>query len=531
MSILTPDIARSIVQSGIETSMYPRGKEVPEDDKTCIKHAEELLELSVQIGNIAKVAGESNAPNWPSAKQMIIAAGLDPDHVLAHGLPQDDDAPTEQPQTTAQAAPEPAPAPEPAAPAPVPQPVQAVATPSAPAVQEVSPPSTPPAEPAPAVQDPMASLTKADDHVPLPVPQFHEIWQGPDPQTPPMRVVEARGDKVLVEFKGVAGQHEVPRAFLATRIAEAPRPGDADYVGPQPAPPVGSGNPVEQQVAPTQYATGGFISGQGSVEQSDPFTKVMTAPVEQVVAQQQPAPVAVQPVQVSPIQPISVPSPDTPRTTGGFPVAEPQPAPVEPVQQAVPADQQQVTVTGMVAREEAVQGEIVTPATVDPEFPLHNTDGDAQYKDLLDEVQSRHSPAGMPIPRDLTVDLPIIPEDLTKVQDEEARAFYSLYNALAARARYLHDLEAGFARACGLLYEHHRRVAIKEARSELGKESTLEEVKINAELDETVTKWRERRDKHNAEAAAFKTFFDINSDNVKVLSRDWTMRDKEQQGD
>lgn len=68
------------------------------------------------------------------------------------------------------------------------------------------------------------------------------------------------------------------------------------------------------------------------------------------------------------------------------------------------------------------------------------------------------------------------------------------------------------------------------ARKELGKDATVTEVKDLAEGNEMVSKWAERESHHSDRADAYKTFFDIYTEHVAVLSRDYTMSEREQQG-
>ncbi len=151
----------------------------------------------------------------------------------------------------------------------------------------------------------------------------------------------------------------------------------------------------------------------------------------------------------------------------------------------------------------------------------------ARYDDLVDTVESRYEPAGMPIPRDLEDPPTIDAEGFADVDDATARMLHSRYNALAARAKYLHDVEDAKARECDLVRMHHMRRAMAVARRELGSSATVTEVKIVAEEDALVDEWASYARSHADEARAFKTFHDIYTKHVEVLSRDWTMREKQ----
>ncbi len=149
----------------------------------------------------------------------------------------------------------------------------------------------------------------------------------------------------------------------------------------------------------------------------------------------------------------------------------------------------------------------------------------AKYDALVESVEKRYEPSGMPIPRDLQDPPSIDAETFADVDDATARILHSKYNALGARAKYLHDVEDATSRQCDLVRTHHMRRAMAVARKQLGASATVTEVKIVAEDDPLVIEWSEYARTHSDEARAFKTFFDIYSKHVEVLSRDWTMRE------
>ena len=124
-----------------------------------------------------------------------------------------------------------------------------------------------------------------------------------------------------------------------------------------------------------------------------------------------------------------------------------------------------------------------------------------------------------------------MPDDLTMLDDLTARKYHSQFNALAARARYLRGLDAARARECDRARKLYLKPAMRAAREQLGKSATLEEVKALAEeQDEMVALWESRRIKHSERADAYGEFVHIYTENVTVLSRDYTMREKEQAG-
>jgi len=162
--------------------------------------------------------------------------------------------------------------------------------------------------------------------------------------------------------------------------------------------------------------------------------------------------------------------------------------------------------------------------TSPPEQDQVGTEQD-RYEALVEEVQERYQPSGMPIPQDLADPPSIDAESFADVDDATARILHGKYNALAARAKYLHDVEDAVARRCDLVRMHHMRRAMAVARKSAGKDATVTEIKILAEEDELVVEWAEYVRQHIEEAKAYKTFHDIYAQHVVVLSRDWSMRE------
>jgi len=168
------------------------------------------------------------------------------------------------------------------------------------------------------------------------------------------------------------------------------------------------------------------------------------------------------------------------------------------------------------------------PEPEQPSVPEHDDEGDDEYQRILADTEERYTPVGMPIPRDLADPPDVKPENFDEVDDRTARALHSRYNALAARAKYLHNVEDARARGCSMVRKIAMRGARREARRELGKDATVTELDGWAEdNNEFVRTWGDRARKHEEQASAWKTFFDIYTQHVVVLSRDWSMRDKQ----
>ncbi|MBA2724708.1 MAG: hypothetical protein H0U53_01855 [Actinobacteria bacterium] len=162
--------------------------------------------------------------------------------------------------------------------------------------------------------------------------------------------------------------------------------------------------------------------------------------------------------------------------------------------------------------------------------PVEDHEGDTEYEALLDTVASDYAPVGMPVPMDLEHPPSGLPEDLTSVSDISARALHSQFNALAARARYLKGLESAKARDCARVRKSYLKEAMRGARKVLGSSASVTEVMQLAEDDPGVALWIEREDRHRDRAEAYGVFLAMYTDNVSVLSREWSMRQKEEDG-
>lgn len=171
------------------------------------------------------------------------------------------------------------------------------------------------------------------------------------------------------------------------------------------------------------------------------------------------------------------------------------------------------------------------PASASWSAPIIDDDeGDETYGNLLAHVSANYMPSAMPVPADLERPPAAMPDDLTAIPDIQARALHSQFNALASRARYLQGLEAAKARACERVLKQYMKVAMREARATLGKDASVTEVSQLAEENDGAATWIRRRDIHADRADAYKTFREMYSEDVSVLSRDWTMREIEQKG-
>jgi len=163
------------------------------------------------------------------------------------------------------------------------------------------------------------------------------------------------------------------------------------------------------------------------------------------------------------------------------------------------------------------------------DVPVDDDEGDEEYATLIAGVEAGFGRAKLPLPADL-VELPVMPEDLTGIGDIEARKLHSQFNACAARAHYLLGLERDKKVGCGRMRRKYMKGPMRQAREKLGKDATLHEVQMLAEEDESVATWIRREHHHADQEIKYKDLFEIYTENVVVLSRDWTMRSSEEHG-
>lgn len=171
------------------------------------------------------------------------------------------------------------------------------------------------------------------------------------------------------------------------------------------------------------------------------------------------------------------------------------------------------------------------PPTPDVSIPERDDEDDEEYRKILEETEARYMPEGFPVPHQLENPPEFISiENLVDLDDLPARTKHSEFNALAARTKLLFSIEDARARDCARLRRLSLRGPMRAAREALGSSSTLTERESWAEENyPEVSTWTERARRHSEDAKGYKIYFDMYSENVSVLSRDWTMRDKDRQ--
>lgn len=517
MNTLTPTSAVAVMNAATEAGMFMAGA-IPETDGDKIAEAAKLVQLAQQAQTVAQQVGYSNVPKWPQIKKVLAEAGIDADAPVTSMAPL---PPPPAPPAPVQAPPPPAPL----AATPEPPPVQPVATPA--------PPAPPPAAPEPDLW-----------------PQNGERWL--DAHGGYWDITRGSGGPQLEARSVASGEKTIlPSGFLVRKADRQP------VVDVPAAPPAAAPQEQVTAPAPTSQVVPDPPVGAAFVETA--FEQPEIVAPAQLDISAEPAPVVPE-LDQGPILFRSIPErnevwyrhPGCHDVDGRREYFVPHDG-IEPVSGHVkecPGCLQQLAIApdpDQQVRQEAVaqpqpqpQPTSLTDVPAVPVSdrheqqqyvaPVDDHEGDEVYLDLLDSVARDYTPIGMPVPMDMEHPPAAMPENLTELSDMEARAMHSQFNALASRARYLRGLEAAKARACDRLRKNYLKVAMRDARIVMGKDASVTEVTQLAEDDPDVSKWMARQERHADREEAFDTFLRFYSEDVTVLSRDWSMREHEQKG-
>jgi hypothetical protein len=538
-----------VLQAAAQAGMVDPTK-IPESDKDKVEQAESVVKLALQVQSVVKIVGKAKVPKWPDAENVLRAAGmleLDGDQPAAlapAAVPPPSPAPADDWQPPA--APEPTPAP--AAPTPPPAPDES----PSPAMSRSQAESA--ADAAEATMDHgdgtwagreefIRSLSGLDNAKPI----SGEFWVNEAGSR--FKVVTfGGGPNMEIRFAGTQETTEVPISYAKSLSQQ--QEDDAPLPATPPLDPAAH-NPVPASEGAGQQ----FDSAEVAARlQAGEEARAARAAAERAQARQDEVDYASAPPGEgeqgggSPPEPADDPIPEPSKGFSASDLVEPPPVPAAESVQVFPNKKIDVDANGFqivtpTLPENPTQTETAPSSTQDrvPHDPMRNyvesedvpnDDGDEVYRGILDDVIKIYSPNGMPVPLDLQNPPSAMPDDLTDVSDIENRRYHSQFNALAARAKFLHDLESAIARKCKFLLEGEMKKAKRFERAEKGDQSkiTLEEIKEYAQDHEECVLWKGRLDYHEARADAWKTFFDVYSQNVRVLSRDWTMKDVEREG-
>lgn len=531
---MDPTTAAAVINAAMAGKMFPEGA-MPETDKAKVEEAAKLVNLAGQAKVVADTVGHGNVPQWPVARAVLVASGMPVDQVdgvaptadsaqaatapspelvaaagpgtaynpapgsVAAGWPQNENG-AHVPPAGSDAAAQAQQAPVPATATPVDAGIMhAQARPSRnelwythmpcdgqPHYQWMVPHD---GMPLPKVGSTVECPNCALQDVPIATSGY---VPGEEPQQQASTPSPPSGMQQVADATGVAIEGSSFTDPAGTNFRAEPG-GD----GPTQVPPAAAADPS----AGVQIKSGRWLdanSNEWDIIRHEGGPELEARSVSTGETTVLPAGLLLQPSQSQPATQEQTPSPES---------APSSPSPEPAGQDAGDrAQAQQLTV------------------------PIDDDEGDEKYGDLLETVTANYTPGVMPVPMELERPPVPMPEDLTQVSDIQARALHSQFNALASRARYLHGLEAAKARACDRVYKFNLKGAMREARQELGKDASVTEVQQLAEDSPLVEPWIVRRDRHADRAEAYKTFLSFYTEDVVVLSRDWTMRAKEEQG-
>lgn len=137
----------------------------------------------------------------------------------------------------------------------------------------------------------------------------------------------------------------------------------------------------------------------------------------------------------------------------------------------------------------------------------------------------------LPIPKGVSgEEPPEMPRDLVELGDREVRRYHGIYNAFAARARWLLGVSTSDLANATYLRDEALRIARRKVNRldpETEKARTIETINDEAKEDPDYQMWTERVNKHSHDVGIWKTLVEIYQGNVDRLSREWTMRTDE----
>lgn len=523
--------ATAVLEAGIEGSMFQG--EMPDGSGNRITSAGELVELALQARVVADEIGRDNVPAWPALERVLTAAGIDVDAPAAPPLAVDpDDQPPEPPAA--------------------------------------DPPASSPYVVGERWLDAEGGAWDVVEHDGGPQMQARLVATGETAvvpvgllveRAPPADAVPAApagpeqrfcvGNDTVYELESIDGETVFVLDPTGARMSIAMEhwsawPVQAQVPSPQPPAPSEPEPPVDEPQAEPEPSLDKpdrrlqFVVGEHRLSAVDGNAYVLkevhangTVTITDIHGgQETPGPSAVW-MGWEVLDSTGVQEAPAPQTKSDEVVADPpDETPIDEASELKPKAKRSRSRSRTTSEPESESEVAAGERHADQQVvvPEDEDEGDDEYAAVLARVRDTYQPTAMPAPMDLERPPSGMPDDLTMVDDVEARRLHSQFNALASRARYLYGLEAAKARSCERLYKHHLKGAMREQRSQLGKDASVTEVQQYAEDHEIVANWMRRRDAHGDVAEAYKTFLAIYSENVTVLSRDWTLRAREVQG-
>jgi hypothetical protein len=468
MSTIDVQRAIGVLNTAMAHNMFPQGA-IPESDSDKLIAAEEIIGKCRQAEKVAEVVGKARLPTWPAVEAVLFQANV---IMGTDGIPSAQPVQTQvsQPQQTV-----PAPVSQIPNPTPVVQPQQSKTTTKA---------ST--------NNDGGLTINRAVTQAKASDPVAGEVWL--DHSGNEWEVTSYSGGmSAMVKSVKTGDPTMVPSGFLKTRKSES-----------------------KSEPTPVQEPETAITNALEEQQVVQALSQTTEQPVDSSVYQSPNVPDGAQPGDQVKIDGNTFNVTADGNALTGTPVAIPaQSESNHPVLEAI-AEQLHQTHSDISDQSNKSESD--------------EEDEDERYQQVIYEVDRLYTPSGMPVPHDLENPPEIMPDDLVQVDGVEARRLHSQFNALAARAKLLHDKQNALARRCELYRKLFLKAAMRHAREELGKSATVTEVQQLAEEDENVSLWANRKFDHAEEADAFKTFMEIYTQNVAVLSRDGSLRESQVRG-
>lgn len=163
---------------------------------------------------------------------------------------------------------------------------------------------------------------------------------------------------------------------------------------------------------------------------------------------------------------------------------------------------------------------------------LDDDEGNEQYGKIIDKAYDKlQQRAGTPLPGE-PLEPPQMPDDPTAVDSLTNRRLHLAFNACAAWVHRLIGIHNQVSIDCGRYRDSIYRAHRDEARADIGKQATVTEQNdwIILKNFDDVRDWIRRQEHHADQERSLRVLYSIYTENVSVLSRDYSMQSKDEAG-
>lgn len=177
----------------------------------------------------------------------------------------------------------------------------------------------------------------------------------------------------------------------------------------------------------------------------------------------------------------------------------------------------------------AVQAPAATPnVTPAPSSRSSGLEGLYESKELS---IARIKKERLPIPPEIDGEPPLLPRDISLLDDGPLRRLHSEFNAVLARTNWLLAVEEADELAAKIIADHYFSLAVKKAGMNpdpvTNKAKTVSALEAEAASDDNVREWRKRHVQHVIETKLLKSLRDTYQANCERASREFSMRENE----